>query len=561
MLDLAGLGLIAPYIALVVNPESVIQGNIGQFLERVGISTEPKDLLILMGLGIISIFLFKAIAGIFVNRTILHFSWNQQTKLRTNLMRSYQKMPYTDYLLRNSSEYIQTIHSMAGQFIADVIQPILRIISEGIVVLVVLSLLGYTNALALALLLLMLGGSMSTYYLLFRNKIKEYGKSANIGATLLLQGVNEGMAGFKEIRILDKSLFFIKMVNKGAKINAQNQVRSQVLSTAPRYLLEFIVIAFVVLFIFGTLMLGGKIENMIPTLGLFGVAALRLTPSVNQLINGFIRIRHGRYAISRLYADLKYMGNHMSKEPIGFKIEEKTGPFRKMLINDISFSYSNTKDCAIKNLTISIKAGDSIGLIGSSGAGKTTLLDVLLGLLEPQKGNIIYNGHSLQNSLSAWRSQVAYLPQDAFLIDNTLRCNVAFGLEEEEIDEINFQKALKQARLAELVEQLPKGVETLLGEHGVRLSGGQRQRVALARAFYHGRNVLIMDEATSSLDNETEKEIVEEIKHLKGNKTLIVIAHRLTTVQHCDQIYLLKNGRIVESGSFNQVVKKKMLEV
>jgi len=181
----------------------------------------------------------------------------------------------------------------------------------------------------------------------------------------------------------------------------------------------------------------------------------------------------------------------------------------------------------------------------------------LLGLLEPQEGGLLYNGRLLKDTVANWRSQVAYLPQEVFLIDNTLRCNVAIGLYDTEIDDLRLHEALGQARLTELVEHLPPGVNTLLGERGVRLSGGQRQRVALARAFYHGRSVLVMDEATSSLDQGTEREIVEAIKLLKGQKTLIVIAHRLSTVQHCDRIYRLEKGRIVEEGSYEQVIQKK----
>ena len=187
--------------------------------------------------------------------------------------------------------------------------------------------------------------------------------------------------------------------------------------------------------------------------------------------------------------------------------------------------------------------------MGSSGSGKTTLVDVLLGLLDPQEGEISYNGKPMGDSLSKWRSQVAYLPQQVFLIDNTFRNNIALGMEDEEINDIQLHEAIRQARLKDLVEQLPNGVETLLGERGIRLSGGQRQRVSLARAFYHGRSVLVMDEATSSLDNETELEIVDEIKHLKGKKTMIVIAHRLSTIQHCTRIYRLENGEITGSGS------------
>ena len=221
----------------------------------------------------------------------------------------------------------------------------------------------------------------------------------------------------------------------------------------------------------------------------------------------------------------------------------------------VGYRYPNTRQEALRDLDLVIRAGESIGLIGPSGSGKTTLVDVLLGLLEPQTGVLEYNGHPLQKTLSEWRRQVAYLPQQVFLIDNSLRCNVALGETASEIEESRLQEALRQARLSELVEQLPQGVNTILGERGVRLSGGQRQRVALARAFYHGRSVLVMDEATSALDNETEKEIVAEIQRLKGQKTMIVIAHRLTTVQHCDRIYRLDKGRIVEAGTPEQILK------
>ena len=223
----------------------------------------------------------------------------------------------------------------------------------------------------------------------------------------------------------------------------------------------------------------------------------------------------------------------------------------------MQFTYQKTKCPALKQVTLNIRAGESIGLIGPSGSGKTTMVDVLLGLLEPQKGEIYYNGKDLIESLDEWRAQVAYLPQQVFIIDNSLRNNIALGMEDEEIDDVQLHEAIRQARLTELVEQLPDGVETILGERGIRLSGGQRQRVALARAFYHGRSVLVMDEATSALDNETEQEIVEEIRHFKGKKTMIVIAHRLTTVQHCDRIYRLENGEITETGSPDQVLNNK----
>lgn len=558
MLDLAGLGLIGPYIALVINTDSVLKIKIENALADLGFVVEPELLIIYIGACLLFIFLFKTVAAIFINARILRFGWNQQTKLRSSLMRSYQQMPYADYLMRNSSEYIQTILGMVAQFISSVLLPGLRILCEGTVGIVVLALLAWTNGSALALLAFLLGLVMVLYDLIIKRRVRSYGEWANVGATRLVKGIHEGINGFKEIRILGKPDYFHKIVEQGAAENANNQVKVQILSTAPRYLLEFVIIAFIVLLIFGVLVLGGDLKTLIPTLGVFGVAALRLTPSVNVMINGFIQIRYGRYATARIYNDMQNLAAYNSQKQFTQNNTSVAEPFKQLIVKGVNFRYQNSSQWALVDFSISIEAGESIGIIGSSGAGKTTLLDVLLGLLEPQEGMILYNGRKINETISNWRSQVAYLPQDVFLIDNSLRCNIALGQNEDEIDDEMVNEAIKQARLSDLVKQLPKGIDTLVGEKGVRLSGGQRQRVALARAFYHGRNVLVMDEATSSLDQTTEHEIVEEIKNLKRKKTLVVIAHRLSTVSHCDRIYKLDNGRIIKTGSYEEVVQNRL---
>jgi ABC-type multidrug transport system fused ATPase/permease subunit len=261
-----------------------------------------------------------------------------------------------------------------------------------------------------------------------------------------------------------------------------------------------------------------------------------------------------RNSISELHRDLAELDGARPGAPQAVA-DSRADHFRSLVLDRIRFTYPNASAAALDDVFLEIRAEESIGLVGPSGSGKTTLVDVLLGLLEPQQGEVLYNGRPLKETLAQWRAQVAYLPQQVFLVDDTLRRNVALGVEDEEIDAERLKEALRQARLAELAAQLPEGVETIIGERGVRLSGGQRQRVAIARAFYHRRSVLVMDEATSALDNETEREIVEEIRRLKGEKTLIVIAHRLTTVEHCDRIFRLKDGRIVEQGTYGEVFR------
>jgi ABC-type bacteriocin/lantibiotic exporter with double-glycine peptidase domain len=281
---------------------------------------------------------------------------------------------------------------------------------------------------------------------------------------------------------------------------------------------------------------------------------LRLIPSVTQIITSITKLRFARNSVTLLHKDLSRI-KHKDLDKNNINLSElKKNSFESIELNNIEFTYPQASQVTINNVSLCIKSGESIGLIGASGSGKSTLIDVLLGLLEPNKGEILYNGQPLSDHLLEWRSQVAYLPQKIFLIDNTLKNNIALGVPDDSIDVGRLNLAIKQAQIDDLVKQLSDGINTTIGEGGIRLSGGQRQRVALARAFYHNRSVLIMDESTSALDSETEKEIVNEIQRLKGKITLIVIAHRLSTIEYCDSIYRLSNGEIVEKVDYKDIV-------
>jgi ATP-binding cassette, subfamily B, bacterial PglK len=553
-LDLAGLSLIGPYIVLLVNPENIFEISVFKTMGLTESSFEINTLFIILGFSLITIFLFKSIAGILINRKIIRFSNKQQVRLRAELMQTYQNLSYVDYLNRNSSEYIHTMQAKVGNFSGGVVQNLLRISSEGIVVLVILLFLASTNGTALVALLIVMGGVTLLYDRHFKTNLKVYGKIANESSRQMMQGISEGIKGLKEIRILGKSFFFQQMVINGAKNLCESRIKTQVISQAPRYIVEFVIVSFVVIFSFVSFNVTSGSTSTIPTLGIFSIASLRLLPSVNLFIRCIIDFRVNRYATTIIYNDLIVSQRVDYQKPINFSEKPKEAPFSEISFKNVNFCYPNAKRDAIKNINLTIKSGESVGFIGPSGSGKTTLVDVILGLFEPQEGEILYNGLELKSEISNWRAKVAYLPQEIFLIDNSLRCNIAFGFNDKRIDDLNLHNALKQARLSELVDELPQGLNTIIGEHGVRLSGGQRQRVSLARAFYHGRDVLVMDESTSSLDYETEKEIVKEIKRLKGQKTLIVVAHRLSTVRHCDWIYQLREGRIVNQGPPEEIL-------
>jgi len=453
---------------------------------------------------------------------------------------------------RNSSEYFHHISDLAGRF-SGVLSTGIKTLSDGITALAIFVLLAMSNLLVLALLLGFLGIMIFTYDRLFRSKMRADGIKINLASIRMVQGIHEGIEGFKEIRILGKEKYFHQMVHKASQNASYVGAHREIITMMPRFILEMVMVLFVVSVVFLLLFLNQDLYTSIPTLGVFGVAALRLMPMANALTSSLVQFRFSRDSIARLYVDAKSLDDVELENSVHHTLTE--APFQKLSLNQITFTYPNSNQMALEKVSLEIFSGESIGLIGPSGSGKTTLVDVLLGLLEPQDGETYYNGKLLKDNLLEWRSNAAYLPQEIFLTDNTLRCNVALGESDEEIDDSRLYEALRQARLVELIEQLEDGVGTLLGEHGVRLSGGQRQRIAIARAFYHNRSILVMDEATSALDDNTEREVIEEIKSLKGKKTVIVIAHNLSTVQHCDRIYRLDMGQIIEFGSPKQMLK------
>jgi ATP-binding cassette, subfamily B, bacterial PglK len=562
ILDVAGLGLIAPYITLILEPSAF--NEYAYFIEAFKLPNDHKKLLTLLGLTLISIFLLKSFMGIYISWKAQVFGLQQMERLRIFLMQAYQSLSYTEYISRNSSEYVHSIQGLTGQF-AGVVTGLLKNVSDGILGIAILSFLAWTNALVFTFLTSLLVLVIVGYDKFFRKRLKQYGVKINQANTSIVQGIHEGMEGFKEIRVLGNEEYFLQKVKNDSQQITKYNARQNLISTAPRYFFEFILTSFIVSLVIFFQKTNQDVKELLPILSVFGVAALRLLPIANLLSSSLVYLRFSRDSISRLYQDLKKIDKsdikHSIKSKNNTSIQNNLNPVKQLeeplftlKLNNLGFRYPGARHDALKNITLEIYSGDSVGLIGTSGAGKTTLIDVFLGLLEPFRGDLLFNDKPLKDNCSSWLRQVAYLPQQVFLIDNTLRSNIALGVDDNVIDETKLHEALVKARIIEMCNQMPLGLDTIIGERGVRLSGGQRQRVALARAFYHGRNVLVMDEATSALDNETELEIVEEIKHLKGKITLIVIAHRLSTVQHCDRIFRLDTGQITESGTYDQVV-------
>jgi ABC-type bacteriocin/lantibiotic exporter with double-glycine peptidase domain len=545
LLDVIGIGLIVPYVSLIVNPESIANGDYKFFLDFFLLPSDNKELLVIASILLLTVFMFKTIFIILINWVIFSFGYKQQVRIRSLLMKSYQNMLYDKFLKRNSSEYILAVSSLTGNF-AVTLQTILKAISEIIVAGAILVMLAIINIEVLLILIFLLSITIVFYNKKFRAKVGLYGEKSNIAGQNLLKWLSEGMKGFKEIRILGiENYFFNKMVNNAQEV-ADNSVKANTINMAPRYIIEFVSVMFVVSIVLFSLILGRDVSTLAPIIAVFGVAALRIIPSANILSSSLITLRFNRNSISKIYNDLTGI-NKVDTTIIKSEIiqNQDIEKFDNLGLKSINFSYPGSSNYVLNDLSLHIKKNQSIGIIGKSGSGKTTLIDVILGLLTPQAGGIYYNGQSLKDEiLQVWMSQVAYLPQQAFLVDDSICNNIAIGESPSQINKNKVISAAKKARLTNLIDHLPEKYDTLIGENGMRLSGGQRQRISLARAFYHDRSIIIMDESTSSLDADTEKEIIKEISYLKGKVTTIIIAHNLNTLKSCDMIYEVKNGNI-----------------
>ena len=546
VIDLVGISLVGPYLSIILQPETLTQNyeSFGFILEKF---ESVESVVIFLGLLLIAVFAIKTVGGILLNRVILIFCYSQGLKLRTYLMSAYQNLSYEEFLNRNSSEYIFNMQVLTEQYFKQILQSMLRIGSESIVITLISILLIWTDPLAFFALFLLMVTSLLIYDSIFATKLTSYGKLSNESSVQLTRGIREGMMGIKEIRILSKENYFYDLLKTGAEGYRAVNVKHQVIAAAPRYFLELIAISFIVSITAINLFFGKDLNDLLPVLGMFGVASIRILPSINQIVSGLVQIRYGNNAIDILYNDFKKLADS-PKYFASIANKDDSEPyfdsFNSIRMESVSFKYKNSESPTISNLSLSVQKGDSIGIVGASGAGKTTLIDIFLGLLQPDSGEIFYNNKSIVGQESIWMSKVAYIPQQVLLLDDSLANNITLTAKKDHIDEKKLMSAIKKARLNDLVKQLPDGINTKLGDNGSRISGGQKQRVALARAFYHDREVLVMDESTSSLDKDTEREIVNEIKRLKGSVTMIIISHNMETIENCNKVYEIQKEGI-----------------
>ncbi len=571
LMEVVGIGMIGPFISLASNPDLVYKNSwLNLAYVKLGFN-QTNQFISLMGLLIVLIFGIKSFFSWSVQTYIFQFTYSQKEKLIDRLMNAYLDAPYTIFLNKNSAEIINNVIEQTRNFTEGILGTFLSSTVYGINILTISLFLCVVNPIAVFALLLVIT-PLFLLFSLFKNKMRFWGKECYEAKQEMIRTVNHGLGGFKENRIIGCSSYFKRQCNAQAQRYANASIGFFAFKLVPRYIVETILIVFLVGFTSIYLLLKGNMQELTSTLSIFALASIRLIPAFSNIAAGLSKLKNASYTLHQLYFELKELEqgaksttlenvNHStvnSQFSEAFNKEQKITFTREFSLEEVTYRYPHILENALNGISLTIPKGQSIAFIGKSGAGKTTLVDVILGLLTPQEGDIKVDGISIYNNLRSWQNLIGYIPQSIFLIDDTIERNIAFGVPDSLIDQQRLNKAIKAAQLSEVVENLPNGVKTRVGERGVMLSGGQRQRVGIARALYHEREILVLDEATSALDNETEKYVTDAIQSLSGTKTMIIIAHRLTTIEHCDRVYLMEKGQIVKSGSYQEVVLEQL---
>ena len=556
VLEVAGIGMIPAFVAMVANPQRVLEHEtFGVLFQRLGIES-ARELLIYGGVTLICIFIIKNIYILFFHYVKTRFVYARRYLFSHRLMTAYMQAPYTFYLQRNSSELLRNTSGEVNILINNVLLPVLTLMKEAIMSLSIIIFLLLMEPAISVFVIVVMGGMAGLFLSLTQKRMRKYGRLAQEYRKEMIKTARQAFGGIKDARVTNREAFFINKYKHVAYESSQLQRYKTFLGQIPKPVVETLAVAGIMSIAVVMHLQGRPIANIIPVIALFGVAIVRLLPTVQSMTKLLTDLRYNIYSVNPIYDDLTALKKYSEEFKTDRRRKVKTTLTDTISIRNLHYHYPNSEEQALNGVSLDIPKGKAIAFVGPSGAGKTTIVDVLLGLLEPQKGEVLVDGKNIFDSISAWQRNIGYIPQFIYLSDDTLRHNIAFGVPDEKIDEERLRCAVEQAQLSELVARLPGELETVIGERGTRLSGGQRQRIGIARALYHNPQVLVMDEATSALDNITEKQIIDSIDALKGERTIVMIAHRLTTVMNCDVLYMMDQGRIVDAGTYNELLAR-----
>jgi len=562
ILDTAGVASLMPFLALLGNPQMIETNSFVNYLystaQDLGVQN-PDEFFILLGIGTFLLIITSTIYRTYTHYVMNHFIEMIRHSLGVRLLETYLRQPYAFFLNRHSAELSKTILSEVDHFIANVLHPVYSMIAYTLVLIAITALLVLVNP----LLAFLSAGVLGTLYIILFFGLKL--KLTNMGNVLVssnkerFKTAGEALGSVKEIKLLGREHTYLNRFSTPSKQFAYTHAMHNTLNQVPKYLIEALAFGGVIAIIVFLMLTSGGLSNnslghILPIVGLYAFAAYRIQPALQFIFSGFASLRYGKAAVDNLYADL-YSDNDLEQltqtEPIQIKANDS------ITMQHLSYVYPNSERPSLSDLNLQIPIGSAIGLIGSTGAGKTTLVDIFLGLLRPTSGEILIDGERLTDiQVRAWQGLLGYVPQDIFLADTSVTENIALGVPHRQIDQKQVIASAKMAQVHDFImEELPDQYDSMVGERGVRLSGGQRQRIGIARALYHNPEIIVFDEATSALDTVTEQAVMGSIDNLLHKKTIIIIAHRLSTVRKCDQIVLLEKGIIKAKGSYSKLFK------
>jgi ABC-type multidrug transport system fused ATPase/permease subunit len=510
-----------------------------------GIQTAKSFILFIIAV-LIFVYIFKNLYLFCEYYVQYRFIYKNQYGTQCRLMQVYLKRPYEFFLYAESGEIMRIITGDTGNAF-NLLSMVLAFFTEGVVGVALIFTIIITDPLMAVLLAVILGGLLILIGKLIKPVLRKAGLSRQKNSAKMYQWLLQSISGIKEVKVAGKESYFLEQFSRYGSRFVVSEQKNSVLGTVPRLSIEAFGISSMLVVIAILMWSGREINSMLPQLTAFAMAAVRLMPSVNRMSSSLNQMSYYEPALDKLLEHLSEAGKwemEQSKEDRTADGSRELTLEKKLEFSDITYTYPNATSPVLCHANMEIPIGASVGVIGQSGSGKTTAIDILLGLLQPQEGKVLADGVDIQKNYTGWLHHIGYIPQMIFMLDDTIRANVAFGILKEKVDEDQVWKVLEEAQLKDFIQSLPKGLDTTIGERGIRLSGGQRQRIGIARALYTDPDLLIFDEATSALDNETEAAIMESIHALHGKKTMVIIAHRLTTIEECDLVYRVENGKI-----------------
>jgi ABC-type multidrug transport system fused ATPase/permease subunit len=556
VLETLSVGLLIPVITLMMQNDLAIRyPRMQPLLTFLGNPTQTQMIVATM-LSLVGIYLAKNLFLAFLIWRQTCFTFGVQVQLSKRLFTIYLRQPYTFHLQRNSAQLMHNVTSEVGMFVG-VITNLMTIFTENLVLLGIAILLLAVEPLGALVVVLVLGSAAWWFHRSTRTHVTRWGNARQYHDSLRIQHLQQGLGGAKDVKLLGRESDFLAQYDIHNIQSAGIGQSQSTLQQLPRLWLELLAVAGLAILVLSMLGQGRDMSSIVPTMGLFAAAAFRLMPSVSRVLAALQNLRFSLPAINVIYEEIKLAAPECSTNR-GKNNTHSSNAFQTAIhLSNISYTYTGASYPSLDNVSITIQKGESVGFIGPSGSGKSTLADVILGLLPPSNGQVTVDGQDIQANLRIWQDQIGYVPQSIYLTDDTLRRNVAFGVPNEEIDDAAVQRAIKGAQLEEFVASLPNGLENVVGERGIRLSGGQRQRIGIARALYHDPAILVLDEATSALDTATEQDVMQAVTALHGSKTILIVAHRLSTVEHCDRLYQLERGGVVAEGSPSEMLATK----